>query len=336
MQKLLNNPEDLVEEAVEGYLLANSQRVASTGNPRVIKSLWAGEANRVGIVTGGGSGHKPAFVGYLGRHFVDAVAIGEVFSSPPAQAFLDAFREADGGAGVACLYGNYAGDNMNVRMAMDLAGEAGIEVRTVVADDDVPSAPSGQRENRRGVAGEVLMWKIGGAAAALGGDLQSVTATAQRAIDNTRSVGVGLAPCTIPAVGRPNFQIEAGKMEMGIGHHGEPGIEVVDLAPSREIAERMVGLLLPDLPFRRGDKVAVLVSGLGATPPSELFLFFRDVHRLLERAGLDPVRRWVGDYFTSLDMSGVTLTLLKLDAELTECLDHEADSWGWTQQIPSP
>ncbi len=188
---------------------------------------------KVGVVTGGGSGHKPAFIGYIGRNMVDAVAVGEIFTSPSAKAFYDAFKAADGGAGVACLYGNYAGDNMNVKMAKRMAAADGIRVETVIANDDVPSAPADERDKRRGVAGEVLMWKIGGAKAATGAPLDEVIRAAQKAIDNTRSVGVGLTPCTIPAVGKPNFAIEPGKMEMGIGHHGEPGVAVTDLAPCR-------------------------------------------------------------------------------------------------------
>ena len=203
-------------------------------------------------MTGGGSGHEPAFLGYVGEGLVDAVAIGEVFSSPTAKSFLDAFVAADGGAGVACLYGNYAGDNMNVKMAVRQAASRGITVRTVVANDDVPSAPAGEREKRRGVAGEILMWKAGGGSAAEGRDLDGVIAAAQKAIDNTRSIGIGLAPCTIAAVGKPNFAIEDGMMEVGIGHHGEPGLSVMPLRPAREMADLMLDSVLPDLPFERG------------------------------------------------------------------------------------
>lgn len=335
MQKIINNPQTVVDEALEGYIQANSHRVERTDNERVVKARGVPVSGRVGIVTGGGSGHKPAFVGYVGQNMVDAVAIGEIFSSPPAMMFLDAFRAAHGGAGVACLYGNYAGDNMNVAMAMEMAKEEGIEVRTVVANDDVPSAPRLQRENRRGVAGEILMWKAGGAKAAMGGSLDEVIAVAQKTIDQTRSMGVGLSPCTIPEVGKPNFQVEPGKMEVGIGHHGEPGIEVADLEPSEKIAARMVDLLVPDLPFESGDEVVVLVSGLGSTPPLEQFIFYRDVTKLLAERGIQVYRSYVGDYFTSLEMAGITLTLLKLDDELKRCIDYPADCWGLTQFGPA-
>ncbi len=331
MQKIINDPQTVVDEALEGFVKANKHIVEVTDNERVIKSTEAPKKGKVGIVTGGGSGHKPAFVGYVGKNMVDAVACGEIFSSPPAMMFYDAFKEANGGAGIACLYGNYAGDNMNVKMAIEMAKDDGIEVKTVVANDDVPSAPKERLEDRRGVAGEILMWKVGAAKADMGASLDEVIAAAQKTIDQTRSMGVGLSPCTIPEVGKPNFTVEPGKMEVGIGHHGEPGIEVADLEPSKQIAKRMVDLLVPDLPYEAGDDVVVLVSGLGSTPPLEQFIFFNDITALLEEKGLNIYRSYVGDYFTSLEMAGITLTLLKLDDELKQCIDYPADCWGLTQ-----
>ena len=314
-----------------GFLKSHGDLVEATENPRVLKSRTAPVKGRVGIVTGGGSGHKPAFIGYLGRNLVDAVAVGEIFSSPTAKAFYDAFAAADGGAGVACLYGNYAGDNMNVKMARELADEDGIRVMTVVANDDVPSAPKGEEAKRRGVAGEVFMWKAGGARAALGGSLEEVIAAAQKAVDNTRSVGVGLTPCTIPAVGKPNFSIEPGTMEVGIGHHGEPGIRVSDLTSADEVAKSMVEIVLPDLPFKKGDEVVVLVSGLGATPVMELYILYGKMAALMEEKGLVIHRSYVGNYFTSLEMMGATLTVMKVDDELKELVDFETESMGLTQ-----
>jgi len=331
MQRILNNPNDVVDDMLKGFVRAHRDTVAPTANPRVVRSRGAPVKGKVGIVTGGGSGHKPAFIGYVGRNMVDAAAVGEVFTSPTAKSFFDAFRAADGGRGVACLFGNYAGDTMNVRMAVELADDAGIRVKTVVANDDVPSAPREERAKRRGVAGEVLMWKAGGARAFLGGDLDAVIASAQKAIDNTRSIGIGLSPCTIPAVGRPNFKIEPGTMEVGIGHHGEPGIRVEALRPAREMARMMVDLVLPDLPFAKGDEVIVLLSGLGATPVMELYILYDEVEQLLAAQGIAVHRPYVGNFFTSLDMSGVTLTLMKLDGELKELVDLEADCMGLTQ-----
>jgi dihydroxyacetone kinase-like protein len=331
MQKIINDPQRVVDEMVEGYLAAYSETVEATTNPRVLKYRFAPLANKVGIVTGGGSGHKPAFLGYLGPNLVDAVAVGEIFSSPPAQMFYDAFRAANSGKGVACLFGNYAGDIMNVRMAIKMAGDEGIEVKTVVANDDVPSAPRAQREKRRGVAGEVLMWKIGGAKAAMGASLSEVIRVAQKAVDNTRSMGIGLSPCTIPEVGHPNFTIAPGKMEVGIGHHGEPGLEVAPLVSASEMASRMLDIILPDLPFQAGDEVVVLISGLGSTPLMEQFIFYNDVRKILAKKELRIHRAYVGNYFTSLEMAGVTLTVMKGDGELKECVDFECDGMGLRQ-----
>lgn len=331
MQRIINDPNQVVEEMLQGFAKCHADLVASTDNPRVLKYKQAPIKDKVGIVTGGGSGHKPAFIGYLGKNLVDAVAVGEIFSSPSAKAFFDAFKAADSGKGVACLYGNYAGDNMNVKMAKELAEDEGIQVKTVVANDDVPSAPNNELHKRRGVAGEVLMWKVGGAKAALGGDLDEVIAAAQKAIDNTRSIGIGLTPCTIPAVGHPNFSIAPGTMEVGIGHHGEPGIEVTEIKQADEIAARMVEVVLPDLPFVAQDEVAVLVSGLGATPVMELYILYNKVAELLGQKQISVYKSYVGNYFTSLEMMGVTLTIMKLDSELKELLDLEANSMGLKQ-----
>ena len=281
-------------------------------------------------MTGGGSGHKPAFIGYIGKNMVDAVAVGELFSSPPAQMFYDSIREADAGKGVAILYGNYAGDNMNVEIAMEQAEEDGIKVAKVVANDDVPSAPKTEPERRRGVAGEILMWKTGGAKAAMGGTLEEVVSVAKKAIGNTRSMGVGLSPCTIPEVGHPNFTIEPGMMEVGIGHHGEPGIEVAPLETAAQIAGRMCNVILPDLPFCEGDETVVLVSGLGSTPLMELYILYNEVQKIMESKGIRIYRSFVGNYFTSLEMAGATLSVMKLDDELKACIDYEARSIGMT------
>jgi phosphoenolpyruvate---glycerone phosphotransferase subunit DhaK len=328
MQKIINNPGNVVDEMLQGFVSVHSDLVTVTDNERVLKYKYAPVENKVGIVTGGGSGHKPAFIGYIGHNMVDAVAVGELFSSPPAQMFYDAIREADGGKGVAVLYGNYAGDNMNVAMAMELASDDGIKVGKVVANDDVPSAPASDRNKRRGVAGEILMWKVGGAKASMGGSLEEVLAAAQKAIDNTRSMGVGLSPCAIPEVGHPNFVIEPGTMEVGIGHHGEPGIEVAPLETAEQIAERMCNVVLPDMPFVENDEVLVLISGLGSTPAMELYILFNEVKKIMDVKGIKIYKALVGNYFTSLEMAGATLTVMKLDEELKSCIDFEAESVG--------
>ncbi len=331
MQRILNNPDDIVDEMLKGFVKTHGDIVKTTEHPRVLAAKAAPIAGKVGVVTGGGSGHKPAFIGYIGENLCDAAAVGEICSSPTAAAFLDAFKAADGGAGVACLYGNYSGDNMNVKMAVKMAKKAGLTVKTVVANDDVASAPKDQRDKRRGVAGEILMWKCGGAKAAKGGNLDEVIAAAQKAIDSTRSVGVGLTPCTLPAVGHPNFEIKDGTMEIGIGHHGEPGIAVKPLGTAKEIAQYMVDVVLPDYPFVEGDEVVVLVSGLGATPVMELYVLYNEIEALMAAKGIKIHRSYVGNYFTSLEMMGATLTVMKLDDELKELIDMPAYSMGLKQ-----
>ncbi len=331
MNRIVNDPNFVVEDMLKGFVKNHKDLVEKTENDRVLKYKKAPMEGKVGIVTGGGSGHKPAFIGYIGENLCDAAAVGEIFSSPTAKAFLDAIKAADSGKGVACLYGNYAGDNMNVKMAMRKAKKLGIEVKTVVANDDCASAPKDELNKRRGVAGEILMWKVGGAKAAMGASLDEVIAAAQKAIDHTRSVGIGTAPCTIPAVGHPNFQIEEGTMEVGIGHHGEPGINVQPLKTAKEIADEMLDLILPDLPFESGDEVAVLLSGLGATPVMEQYIVYDRVEEVLEEKGIKVYRSYVGNYFTSLEMMGVTLTVMKLDDELKECIDMPVNSAGLKQ-----
>lgn len=324
MQRFVNNPDEVVEDTVKGFVKAHRDIVRLAENPRVVVARGAPVAGKVGVVTGGGSGHEPAFIGYTGRNMLDAVAVGELFSSPTAKSFHDAIREANGGRGVIVLYGNYAGDNMNVKMATKLAAKDGIEIATVVANDDVCSAAPGEREKRRGVAGEIFMWKIGGAKAASGASLEEVRATAQKAIDNCRSIGVGLGPCTLPAVGHPNFQIEPGTMEVGIGHHGEPGVRVEKLKSAADVAKDMCKIVLDDHNLPAGSEVAVLVSGLGATPVNELYILNDTIESEISARGLKIHKTYVGNYFTSLEMVGATLTVMALDDELKPLLDAEA------------
>ena len=290
MKKFINDPNLVVDEMVEGYVDAHKDKVRALSEARVVVRKDAPVNGKVGIVTGGGSGHKPAFIGYVGKGMVDAVAAGEIFTSPPAIAFYHSFKAADGGKGVACLYGNYAGDVRKVDMAVEMAEDDGITVKQVIANDDVPSAPKGNEDKRRGVAGEILMWKIGSAMAEKGGSLDEVIEAAQKAIDNTRSMGVGLSPCIIPAVGKPNFTLGENEMEVGIGHHGEPGIKKMEIKTADEVAGMMLDIILPDLPFEKGNDVCLLMSGLGSTPLLELYIVYRKVSMLLAAKGINVYR----------------------------------------------
>ncbi len=331
MQRIVNDPDRVVDDMLKGFLKNHKDIVVPTQNPRVIKFKDAPVKGKVGIVTGGGSGHKPAFIGYIGRNMIDAVAVGEVFSSPTLKDFYEAFKAADSGKGVACLFGNYAGDNMNVRMAVKMAEKEGIVVKTVTANDDVASAPKEEKEKRRGVIGEIFMWKVGAAKAAQGAELHEVIRAAQKAVDHTCTAGIGITACTIPAVGHPNFEVKDGTMEIGIGLHGEPGIKVCELKTANEMADMLLDIILPDYPFGKGDEVAVMVSGLGATPLMEQYIFFNHVEEVLSQKGIHIYRSYVGTYFSSLDMMGVQLSVMKLDDELKELMDMEVDTMGLKQ-----
>ncbi len=333
MNRIINDPEQVADEAIRGVVLAYPDILATTDHPRVLRAARRRGEGKVGIVTGGGSGHEPAFLGFVGAGLCDAVACGEVFASPTAKSFHEAFKAADFGAGVACLYGNYAGDNMNVKMAVKLAAKDGLEVRTVVANDDVASAPRAESAKRRGVAGEIMMWKAAGALSDEGGDLSQVIAVAQKAIDHTGSVGIGLSACTIPAAGKPNFTIEPGMMEVGIGHHGEPGIAVMPIASAKDMAGLMLDRILADQTFD-GEDVAVLISGLGATPVMELYILYSHVDEILRGRGITPRHRFVGNYFTSLEMMGASITLTRLDAELDRLIGRPAHAIGLTVVAP--
>ena len=335
MQRILNDPDNIVEEMLEGFLKAHPDLVEATENPRAIKSVFP-TAGRVAVVTGGGSGHKPAFIGVCGENLCDGIAVGEICSSPTAKAFLDTFTAVDGGKGVACLYGNYSGDNMNVKMAVKMAKKQGLTVKTVVCNDDVASAPFTERDKRRGIAGEVVMYKCGGAMAATGADLDEVIRVAQKSVDWTRSAGIGLTPCTLPAVGHPNFEIKDGTMEVGVGPHGEPGMEVRPLETAAGMAKIMTDVVLGDfendMPVKAGDEICVLINGMGATPLNELYVLYNEVVKLMEAKGIKVYKSYVGNYLTSMDMMGASLTVTKLDGELKQMFDTPVYSMGLRQR----
>ncbi len=326
MKKILNQPSDYVTEMLEGLTAAHPEyykRIGAEG--RVVVRPDAPVAGKVGIVTGGGSGHLPVFTGYLGPGLLDACAIGEVFSSPGADAMADAIRAANGGAGVLRLYGNYGGDRMNFDMAGEIVEMEGIETTTVLVADDVASAGPEEREKRRGVAGLVFCYKIAGAKAAAMAGLNEVTAAAQKAADACRSIGVALTPCTVPCAGRPTFTIAEDEMEIGMGIHGEPGVRRGKLRPADEIVEEMLAILLADMPLASGDRVSVLCNSLGATPPEELYISYRYVRRKLDAMGVTIVAPLVGRYATSMEMAGMSLTFCKLDGELESLLMAPCD-----------
>ena len=328
VKKVLNDPFAYVDEMLDGLCAAHPEHYRLTGTQgRVIARAQPMPDGKVGIVSGGGSGHLPIFTGYVGKGLLDACAIGDVFASPSVDQMADAIRAANGGAGVVRLYGNYGGDIMNFDMAGDMVEMEDIACTTVLLTDDVASAKPEEAEKRRGVAGLVYAFKIAGAAAEAGRDLAGVTEAAQRAADACRSVGFALSSCTVPQAGRPTFDIGETEMEMGMGIHGEPGVWRGEIRPADAIAEEMMDILLADKPA--SGRVSVMVNSLGATPPEELYILYRVVKRRLEAAGAEIVMPLVGRYATSMEMAGASITLCHLDADLEGLLTAPCDCAFW-------
>jgi dihydroxyacetone kinase-like protein len=328
MKKVMNQAVDYVDEMLEGLCAAHPDHFAQP-EKRVITRAGGAVPGKVGIVTGGGSGHLPIFTGYIGPGFLDAAAIGNVFASPPAELMASAMRHANGGAGVLRLYGNYGGDAMNFDLAGEMVELENIPSTTVLLADDVASAPPSEAGKRRGVAGMVFAFKIAGARAEECASLGEVTQAAQKAADACRSIGFALAPCIVPQAGRPTFTLADDEMEMGMGIHGEPGIWRDKLKPADDVTDEMLDRLLDDSGIGKGERVSVLVNSLGATPLEELYIVFRRVRSRLADRGLEIVAPLVGRYATSMEMAGVTLTLCRLDSETEHLLRAPCDCPYW-------
>lgn len=327
MKKIINEPASFVDEFVEGILLAHPTLLKNPGDDRrVLVRADAPVAGKVGIITGGGSGHLPLFKGYVGRGLCDGVAIGNVFSSPSSAQVLETTKAVSGGAGVLYLYGNYGGDVFNFDLATDMAELEGIETTTVVGRDDVASQPKERKEDRRGVAGIMFAFKAAGAAAERGDTLAQVAAVAEDIIEHTATMGIGISPTILPTTGKPSFELEDGEMEVGIGIHGEPGFHRGALETADQIAENLLERLVADLGIGAGDRVAVLVNGMGATPLEELYLLYRRVHQLLTEQGITIDKNYVGEYATSLEMAGASISLLTLNDERLALLNAPAES----------
>ncbi|WP_319496168.1 bifunctional sugar-binding transcriptional regulator/dihydroxyacetone kinase subunit DhaK [uncultured Cohaesibacter sp.] len=327
VKKFLNEPEDAVDESLEGAVLEYAQylKPARKSN-RALVAQDGPRAGKVGLVIGGGAGHDPYFYGYVGKGLADAVAIGNIFASPPPMPILECTRAANGGAGVVYLFGNYSGDILNFEMAADMAKREGIDVRTVITTDDIASSRKEDRESRRGVAGNVFVFKIAGAACDQMLPIERVEELARKANRETYTVGVALEPCSMPETRRPTFLIGENEMEVGVGVHGEPGIARQPLVSANDTADIMVDRILAEMAPERGDEVALLVNSLGATPMMELLIIARRVRQRLKARNVHVARSWTGSYCTSLDMSGVSISMMKLDAELKVLLDHPCNA----------
>ncbi|MDQ0395494.1 dihydroxyacetone kinase-like protein [Labrys monachus] len=324
----MNSPVSYVDDMLSGLCLAHERHFRQPER-RVIVRAGGAVKGKVGIVTGGGSGHLPIFTGYIGPGLLDACAIGDVFASPSADQMASAMRHADGGAGVLRLYGNYGGDVMNFDMAGEMLEMEDIASTTVLLADDVASAPAAEAEKRRGVAGMVFAFKAAGARAEERATLDEVTASAQKTADACRSIGFALTPCIVPQAGAPTFNLAEDEMEMGMGIHGEPGIWRDKLKTADEITDEMVDHLLDDVPLGRGERIALLVNSLGATPLEELYIMYRRIRERFDDRGVTIVSPLVGRYATSMEMAGATLTLCRLDSEIERLLAAPCDCPFW-------
>ena len=322
MKKIINDSNQVVTEMLDGIAAAYPNDVRRVQDTTVLVRKDAPVKDKVGIVSGGGSGHEPAHAGYIGQGMLDAAVAGEVFTSPTPDQVLEGIKAVDGGAGVFLVIKNYTGDVMNFEMAAELAEAEGIEVEKVVVNDDVAVEDSSFTSGRRGIAGTVFVHKIVGAKAETGASLEEIKATADKAVANVRSMGVALKPPVMPASGKPNFELNEDELEIGVGIHGEPGTERKAVSSANDIAVELTDLVLEDLGLTGSDEVAVMINGLGASPEMELYIVNRKVQDHLHDKGINVYKTYVGNYMTSLEMAGCSVTLLKVDQELKELLNE--------------
>jgi dihydroxyacetone kinase-like protein len=327
MKKIINDPKDFSKETVEGILCAHPHRLKTVNDDfQILIRKDSDKKGKVAVVTGGGSGHLPVFLGYVGRGMLDGCAVGNVFASPSASKMFKMIEACDDGSGVFCLYGNYGGDNMNFDMACDLADMNDIKVAQMRVKDDVASAPPEDKEKRRAVAGLVYAWKIAGAAADKMMSLEEVEEVTGHALENLRSMGVALTPCIVPEAGKPTFSIKDDEMEVGMGIHGEPGIEVRKKMTAKETVKVLLDKITADMPLDGGDEVAVMVNGLGGTPLEELYICYKEAFGYLKDLNVSIYSKYIGEFATSMEMAGMSISILKLDEQLKELLDYEANT----------
>ena len=326
MKKLINDPDDVVDEMLDGMTAAHPDRLSRLPDTQVLVRDDGPVGDKVALVTGGGSGHEPTHAGYIGDGMLDGAAAGDVFSSPTADEFEELIGACDAGDGVLAIIKNYEGDVMNFETAIELAEMEGVEVESVVVNDDVAVEDSLYTSGRRGVCGTILVHKAAGAKAAQGGDLSEVKRVAEKVIDNVGTMGTALTSCVTPEKGEPTFDLGDDEIELGIGIHGEPGTERTEAMPADAVTERLTDAVLDDLDLDAGQEVLTIVNGMGATPQMELFVLNRRLQELLGERGFETYDAWVGDYMTSLDMAGASITVCAVDDELKKLFDAPADT----------
>ena len=329
MKKIINNPSDFVEESIQGLVVSHPDIYSfATDNQRVIKRTVKAK-NKVGIVSGGGSGHLPVFTGYVGKGMLDACAVGSVFASPSVDQIASAIRNGDNGNGVLCVLGNYGGDVMNFEMACEIVKDEGIETKTIIVSDDIASASSEEKLKRRGIAGLIFAFKIAGATAENGASLEEVFNITSNANSNLRTIGVAVSSCILPEVGKPTFNLDNDEIEIGMGIHGEPGIKREKLKKADILVDDLCEIIFKDFELLSKDKVSIMINSLGATPLEELYIVSKRVNEIFSKLEIDIVKSYVGRYATSLEMAGMSITVLKLNDDLSKALlDHsECPFW---------
>ena len=329
MKKIINNPSNFVEESIQGLVISHPDIYSfATDNERVIKRTVKAK-NKVGIVSGGGSGHLPVFTGYVGKGMLDACAVGSVFASPSVDQIASAIRNGDNGNGVLCVLGNYGGDVMNFEMACEIVKDEGIETKTIIVSDDIASASSEEKLKRRGIAGLILAFKIAGATAEKGASLEEVFKITSNANINLRTIGVAISSCILPEVGKPTFILDNDEIEIGMGIHGEPGIKREKLKKADILVDDLCEIIFKDFELLSKDKVSIMINSLGATPLEELYIVSKRVNEIFSKLEIDIVKSYVGRYATSLEMAGMSITVLKLNDDLSKALlDHsECPFW---------
>lgn len=321
MKKIINKKEDYVKELVNGIVKAHSDKVKLLNDDFRILVKKEKSQDKVGLVTGGGSGHLPLFLGYVGEGMLDACAIGNVFASPSSKKMYEAIKYVDSGKGVLCVYGNYGGDKMNFFMARDESSFDDIEVEEVIVSDDIAS--SNDKKSRRGVAGLVYAYKIAGTLAKKGYTLKEVKSKTEKALENIRTMGIALTPCIVPEVGKPTFTILENEMEIGMGIHGEKGINTTNMKTAKEIVDIILNKIETEIKLEKGDKISVLVNGLGATSLDELYIVYNEIYDRYSKIGVNILKPLIGEYATSMEMAGLSITVFKLDNETEELLLSE-------------
>jgi len=329
MKKIINNPSNFVEESIDGLIKSHPDVYALAKDNNRVVTRANKSSKKVGIVTGGGSGHLPVFTGYVGKGFLDACAIGSVFASPSVEQMVSAIKNADNGNGVLCIIGNYGGDVMNFEMACEMVEADGIKTKKVIVADDIASASESEKSKRRGIAGMIFVFKIAGACAETGASLDDVFKTSTEANDNIRTLGVALSPCILPEAGKPTFEINDDEIEIGMGIHGEPGIKREKLRPANDLVDDLYKRIMNDSKLKNNDNIAIMINSLGATPLEELYIISKRVNENLSNSKINNVKTYVGRYATSMEMAGMSITTLKLSDNLKKNLFAKSECPFW-------